>query len=126
MEYHFDAIATRTHLHVIGSGTHCADNIRRLLLDMNQVVIEKQIDAVLIEARFIGPSLGFGGIYSIIADNLADALLVKRIAYVDGNAERLPERVPERIQFAELAANKLGLNARLFRTVAEAERWLNT
>jgi hypothetical protein len=120
MEYHFSAVATRTHLHTIGSGTHCADNIRRLLADTNQVIIEKQLDAVLLEMRFIGPSLDFGRIYSIIVDNRADASRMKRIAYVDTNAEHLPERT----EFAELAANKLGVNARVFRTVAAAEHWL--
>jgi hypothetical protein len=120
MEYHFSAVATRTHLHAIGSGTHCADNVRRLLADTTQVIIEKQLDAVLLEVRFIGPSLDFGRIYSIIVDNRADASRMKRIAYVDTNAEHLPERT----EFAELAANKLGVNARMFRTVAAAEQWL--
>jgi hypothetical protein len=33
--------------------------------------------------------------------------------------------LPEGGQFAELAASKLGVNFRVFRTVAEAERWLS-
>ena len=122
MEYHFTAVAARTYLHVIGSGTHSADNVRRLLADTNRALIERHFDAVLIEVRFIGPSLDFGGIYSIIVDNRADASRMKRIAYVDTNAEHLPERT----EFAELAANKLGVNARVFRTVAEAEKWLSS
>lgn len=122
MDYQFTAIQTRTHLHAIGSGTHSPDNIRRLLADTNRVLLEKKLDAVLLEVRFIGPSLDFGRIYSIIVDNRADASLVRRIAYVDTNVEHLPERT----EFAELAANKLGVNARVFRTVAEAEQWLST
>ena len=122
MDYHFTAVATRTHLHAIGSGKHCAENIRRLLADANRSLIEHKLDAVLLELRFIGPSLDFGGIYSIIVDNRADASLVKRIACVDTNVEHLAERT----EFAELAANKLGVNARVFRTVPEAERWLTT
>jgi hypothetical protein len=122
MDYLFTAIATPTHLHAIGAGKHCAENVRRLLADTNRTLIEKQLDAVLLEVRFVGPSLDFGRIYSIIVDNRAEASLVKRIAYVDTNAEHLPERS----EFAELAANKLGVNARVFRTITEAENWLNS
>jgi hypothetical protein len=120
MEYQFNAFAKPTHLHAIGSGVHTADNIRRFLLDTNRHFRSQQFSAVLLEMRFTGPSLDFGSIYSIIVDNRADASLVKRIAYVDTNAEHLPDRT----EFAELAANKLGVNARMFRTVAEAESWL--
>jgi hypothetical protein len=121
MEYQFTAIATPAYLHVIGLGAHSTENIRRLLADTNRTLLERGLDRVLLEVRFIGPSLDFAGIYSIVVDNRADASLVKRIAYVDTNAEHLPERT----EFAELAANKLGVNARVFRTVAEAERWLS-
>ena len=120
MDYHFTAIAKPTYLHAVGSGVHTADNIRRFLLDTNRIVCEQHFDAVLLELRFAGPSLDFGSIYSIVVENRADASLVKRIAYVDTNTEHLPDRT----EFAELAANKLGVNARVFRTVAEAESWL--
>ena len=120
MDYRFTAIVMPTYLHTIGSGKHSSENIRRLLTDTNRVLIENRLDSVLLEVSFAGPSLDFGGIYSIIVDNRADASLVKRIAYVDTNAEHLPERT----EFAELAANKLGVNARVFRTVVEAEDWL--
>lgn len=67
-------------------------------------------------ASILAPS-----IYSVIVENLPDSSLVKRIAYVDANAEHLFERA----EFAELAANKLGLRARVFRTVADADKWLS-
>jgi len=76
---------------------------------------------VLLEARFIGRNLSFGVLYSICVDNRAGAAPVKRLAYVDTNTDHLPEGG----QFAELAASKLGVNFRVFRTVAEAERWLS-
>ncbi len=120
MDYQFTSITTPTHLHAIGSGTHTADHLRRFLADTHRLVVAHHYDAVLLEVRFQGRSLDFGTIYSIIVQNRNDASIVKRIAYVDTNAEHISERA----EFAELAANKLGLNARVFRTVAEAERWL--
>ena len=122
MDYQFTATVHRSHLHVIGTGTHSADNVRRLLADTNRVIVEQHIDAVLLELRFVGPSLDLGHIYSIIADNRADAMLVKRIGYVDTNAEHLPDRT----EFAELAANRLGVNARVFQSVVDAEAWLTS
>ena len=120
MEYDFVYIERRTYLHVIGSGTHSIDNINRFFADTNRVRTEKQFDSVLIEMRFVGPSLHFGGIYSIIVDNLRDASLVKRIAYVDTVAEHLVDRT----EFAALAGRKLGLRGGVFRTVDEAQAWL--
>lgn len=120
MTYHFTAIAKRTHLHAIGSGTHSPEHLRKFLADTHRKVLECRSDAVLLEVNFTGPSLDLGSLYSIIVDNSSDASLLKRIAYVDSNSQHLPERA----EFAELAANKLGLNARVFRTIAEAERWL--
>ena len=122
MEYEFTANVTSTHLHAIGSGTHSPENLRRFLADTHQAVLEHECVAVLLEVRFVGPSLDFGNLYAIIHDNKGDASLMKRIAYVDTNLEHLPERA----EFAELAANKLGLNARVFRRVADAERWLRS
>ena len=122
MDYRFTATATSTHLHVIGSGTHSADNLRRLLADTNRMMIEQRFDAVLLEMRFVGPSLDFPAIYSVIVENRADAMLLKRIAYVDTNAEHIPDRT----EFAELAANRMGVNARVFRSIAGAETWLKS
>lgn len=120
MTYHFSAIAKRTHLHAIGAGTHSPENLRRFLGDTHREVLAHGSEAVLLEVNFAGPSLDLGNLYSIIVENSSDASLLKRIAYVDSNRQHLPERA----EFAELAATKLGLNARVFRTVAEAETWL--
>jgi hypothetical protein len=120
MEYDFSAVAKRTYLHVIGSGTHSPENLRRFFADTDRARLEKQLDAVLVELRFLGPSLNLGSLYPIMLDNRADASLLKRIACVDTNAEHLPERA----EFVVLASHKLGVNFRVFRTVAEAETWL--
>ena len=120
MDYQFTAVPTRTHLHTIGSGTHSPEYLRRFLTDTHRVVLEQRWDAVLLEMQFSGPSLDLGSLYSIIVEKSTDAAILRRIAYVDRNTEHLPERA----EFAELAANKLGVNARVFQTVVDAERWL--
>jgi hypothetical protein len=120
MDYQFTAVPTRTHLHTTGSGTHSPENLRRFLTDTHRVVLEQRWDALLLEMQFSGPSLDLGSLYSIIVEKSTDAAILRRIAYVDRNTEHLPERA----EFAELAANKLGVNARVFQTVVDAERWL--
>jgi len=78
--------------------------------------------AVLLELNFSGPSLDLGSLYSIILDNRTDASMLRRIAYVDTNRQHLPDRA----EFVELAASKLGLNARVFHSIDDAERWLQS
>jgi hypothetical protein len=120
MDYQFTAIPTSTHLHAIGSGTYSPENLRRFLAETYRAVLARQCTAVLLEVRFSGPSLDLANLYAIIQDNRADASMLKRIAYVDTDTQRLPERA----EFVELAANRLGLNARFFRNVIDAEHWL--
>jgi hypothetical protein len=120
MEYHFSAVAKPTHLHVIGTGTHSADNLRRLFADTERARLENQLDSVLIELRFVGPSLNVGGLYAIMIENQVDASRLRGFALVDTNTEHLPERK----EFVELASHNMGINFRPFRTVADAEKWL--
>ena len=46
--------------------------------------------------------------------------MLERVAYVDAN----PEHTLDAAEFAELAAKNQGVNVRLFRSLGEAERWL--
>jgi len=121
VDYQFTAIASPTHLHAIGSGTHSADNLRRFLTDTHHAAVAQNARSLLLEVRFAGPSIDLASLYAIIQDKSVDAALMKRIAYVDTT-----QRLPERAEFAELAANKLGVNARAFRCVADAQRWLES
>jgi hypothetical protein len=120
MDYQFTAIPTSTYLHAIGSGAHSPENVRRFLADTYRAVLARQCTAVLLEVRFSGPSLDLATLYAIIQDHRPQAAMLKRIAHVDTDTQRLPERA----EFVELAANRLGLNARMFRSVIDAEQWL--
>ncbi|HKE95456.1 MAG TPA: hypothetical protein VKB34_14175 [Povalibacter sp.] len=119
-DYQFTAAVVGRYLHVTGAGRHTADNMRRFLADAYRAATDRGCDSVLLVLRFSGPSLDLGSIYSVVTERSMDGSRLKRIAFVDTNAEHPPERA----EFAEMAANKLGVNVRLFRGVAEAERWL--
>jgi hypothetical protein len=122
MDYQFTAQRKDTYLHAIGSGVHSATNMRRFLADVHRLVLAEGWRAVLVEMRFEGPSLDLGSIYSILVENRERAALVDHIAYVDTNVQHLPERT----EFVELAASKLGMKGRICRSVAEAEQWLRS
>jgi hypothetical protein len=119
MDYQLTIVRTPTYLHATGTGDHTADNVRRFLADAHRAAVASNCDAMLLEMRFSGPSLALGSIYSIVAEASRDGSWFKRIAYVDAN----PTHSPDRAEFAEVAANKLGVNMRLFRSVTEAESW---
>jgi hypothetical protein len=119
-DYQFTSTLTDSHLHAVGAGVHSAENMRRFISDTHERVLANGCQAVLLESRFEGPSLDLASIYAIVLDKHLDGAALKRVAYVDTTAQHLPERA----EFAELAANRLGVNARVMHTVAEAERWL--
>ena len=119
MDYQLTIVRTPTYLHATATGDHTADNVLRFLADAHRAAVASNCDAMLLELNFSGPSLPLGSIYSIIAAASRDGSWFKRIAYVDVN----PAHSPDRAEFAEVAANKLGVNVRLFRSVAEAESW---
>jgi len=120
MDYQFTVVEAPTYVHVIGAGALTAENMRRFLIDAHRSAVERHCDSLLLEPNFSGPSLNFGSIYSIICERSPDGSRYKRIAYVETDQERHQEQA----EFAEMAANKLGVNVRLFRSRIEAERWL--
>jgi hypothetical protein len=121
VDYGFRAVPTSTHLHVIGAGQNTRETARRFLADTHRSVSEHQATAVLLEMNFAGPSLDLGSLYAILFENRLEASLLRRVAYVDVSSR---QHLPERAEFVELAANKLGINGRVFESVADAERWL--
>lgn len=119
MDYHLTIVRTPKYLHATGTGDHTMENMLRFLSDAHRAAVQSNCDSMLLELSFSGPSLDLGSIYTIISRASRDGSWFKRIAYVDTN----PARLPDRAEFAEMAANKLGVNVRLFGTVAEAEAW---
>jgi hypothetical protein len=119
MGYEFTAERTPTYLHVVGSGDRTADNLRRFLVDAYRAAVESGCDCLLMELNFTGPALDLVSIYSVITERSYDGSRLKYIACVD----RIPES-DDQNEFAQLAANRLGVNVRFFRSLEVARRSL--
>lgn len=119
--YRFHAEETGQYLRAIGTGNNSTANLLRFLSDAYEAVRDSGRDSVLLVLNFTGPSLSLGSIYSVVAERCEHGRELRRIAYVDANGEHMPDRA----EFAELAATQLGLNVRLFWNVADAEEWLS-
>jgi hypothetical protein len=88
--------------------------------DAYRECIARGYDSLLMEQALEGPSLGPGGIFKVVQARLAEALTLKRIAYVDSLGR------DDGRQFVEDAARNRGINIRVFATVDEAERWMES
>jgi len=119
MKYDIAVERKATYLQVTGTGALNEANARRFLVEAYQAALAHKCDSLLLEMGFSG-SMDLGKIYSVIAERSTDGAMLKRIAYVDLN----PDHLPEAPEFAELVALNRGVNVRLFRSLAEAERWL--
>ncbi len=119
--YRFSAERTPRFLRVTGTGTNSTADLLRFLSDSYQAVRESGSDSVLLVLNFAGPSLSLGSIYDVVAEKCAHGRELRRVACVDQNTEH----VADRAEFTELAAIKLGVNFRMFRSVPDAEEWLN-
>ena len=120
MRYEFMVERAPTHLHVKGSGDHTAENMQRFLRESYRAAIENDRDCLLMELNFAGPSLNLGSVYRVISERSSDGSQLAYIACVDMNAEHSQEHA----EFAELAANKVGVKVRFFPSLAEARRSL--
>ena len=122
MTYEFTIGAASTYVHVTGSGENPADNLRRFMIDAYRTAVDRRCDSLLLELNFAGRSLDLASIFAVVSERSPDATQLKNIACVDRN----PEHSPERAEFAVLAANRLGVNVRLFERVEDAHRWLQS
>jgi hypothetical protein len=102
-------------------GNNDAQTVQRYLMEINAASVQHKMDTVLIEENLAGPSLNYAEMYWQISDGSKKALPIRCFAYVDVN----PEHDAERLKFIETVAVNRGVNIRLFKTVAEAESWLD-
>ena len=110
-----------SYLHATATGEHTLQNAKRFMEEAYAACIERGHSALLLEMGLAGPSLDAGSIFSVVAQRTADALKLKKIAYVDATP-----RDPERMKFAETVAINRGVNVRLFRDLEEAKRWISS
>ena len=120
MSYHLTIEERPTYLHAKVTGDHNARNALRFLEEVYEACVKSNCSAVLLEMNLSGPSLGSANIFGVISQRTPFALKLRRIAYVDASSERSPEQM----KFAETVAVNRGVNVRLFRNLADAERWI--
>src|SRR5262245_21215105 len=113
MSYQFTAVQASTYLHAIATGDLTQENMRRFLVDTHQAAVDQSRESILLESRLAGSSLGLNSIYSVIVERSPHGSVFKRIAYVDTN----PDQLPERAEFTQMAASRLGVKCQLFHSV---------
>ncbi len=120
MEYRLTIIERPTYLHATVTGPNLPENAMRFLRESYDACVARGHNALLLEMNLSGPSLDSSAIFRIVAERSADGMKLRRIAYV----ERSREKDEGKMHFAETVALNRGVNVKLFRDVAEAERWL--
>jgi hypothetical protein len=118
-EYRLTIEKHSTFLHAKGEGPRTADNVLRYFRETHEACVSSGILDVLMEMSFAGAGFDFSTIFTIISERAPLGMNLRRVAYVESSAEQAP-----RAGFAETIAVNRGVNVKLFRTLAEAERWL--
>ena len=117
--YQIAFVAKPGYLHATVTGRNSRDNVMAYLDEIRRECIARKCPSVLIEERLEGPRLGAPDVYAIASEGSERAVGTFRdIAYVDVNAQGGLS------QFAVDVAYNHSLPVTLFRTVAEAEKYL--
>jgi len=108
-----------TYLHAVVTGKNNKENVTQYLNEILRECSARNCFRVLIEERLEGPRLKTIDVYTVASQGAHQAFgKMKAIAYVDVNAEG------QLMKFAETVAVNRSLPARVFTTVADAEKWL--
>jgi SpoIIAA-like len=121
MAYDFSVEQKPAYLHAKVSGDLTRLNALQFLVDAYQACIDRNVNSLLLEVAFTG-GLHLGEVYSVISERSQAGRNLERIAYVNAN----PDLPRDTAEFAELVAQNRGVNVRLFRTLSEAEQWLQS
>jgi hypothetical protein len=119
MSYHLTITEQPSYLHATSTGTHTPENAARFLKEAYEACVQRGYSDLLLEMNQSGPSLEMTRIVEVITERSADGLKLRKIAYVDTSS-----RDPDRKRFAVSLAIKQGVNARMFRDLDEAKRWM--
>jgi len=107
-----------TYLHAVVTGTNSRESVLRYTDELDRECAARDCYRVLIEERLEGPRLGTRDVFEVVLRRVHRARRFKAIAYVDVNAENGSTRFAE-----NLAVNRF-VSVVVFRTVADAERWI--
>jgi hypothetical protein len=120
MPYQITVEQRRTHIHAKVVGERTAENALRFLRESYAACVNSEKSALLIEMCLSGPSLTTTSVFEVISSWVADALKLRKIAYVEALFDDVA--MPA---FLETVAVNRGANVRLFRDVGSAESWLS-
>lgn len=119
MTYNLTISKKHNYLHAKVTGQNSMENVKRYLEEILQKCKDTKCSYLLIEEQLEGPRLDTLKVYEIASEGSIQARgFFKAIAYVDINAEG------DLMQFAEIVALNRFLPVKVFKTVAEAEKWL--
>ena len=123
MPYQLSIERKPAYLHARVTGDNTPQNVRAYLEEVRSACWRLRCPAVLIEENLAGPGLSLTDIFGVAQHGSRPpgpdepAL---RIAYVDTN----PQHSHADMKFAETVATNRGLDARVFRTIIDAQGWL--
>jgi len=120
MSYQLTVEQRQTYVHTKVVGERTPENVLRFLRDSYTACVNCGRSAVLLEMHLSGPSLTTTSVFEVISSWIADALKLRKIAYVEGSVD--DATIPA---FVENVAVNRGVNVRLFRDVVSAAGWLS-
>jgi hypothetical protein len=101
---------------------HTASNARQFFIDAYEACVRLNHSAVLLEMNFVAPSMSTLSLFGVVTERAAQGRQLRKVAYVDASSERTLEQK----MFAETVARNRGVNVCFFRSVAEAQEWMDT
>ena len=119
LSYDLTIIEKPTYLHFVVTGENSRDTVARYMEEVIRICTERNFPRALVEERLQGPRLGTIDVFCLSAAmSMRYIGTLKSLAYVDVHA------VGDTMKFAENVAVNRGFPARVFSTVAAAEKWL--
>jgi hypothetical protein len=120
MSYELTILPKPGYLHAIVTGVLSRENVAHYLADLRRECAARQCFRVLIEERLDGPRLGIMDVFRIISEESKHAVgVMEAVAYVDMN-----DTGDSEMEFAETVAVNRSVPARVFSSLADAERWI--
>ena len=117
MSYDLEITSRRDYLYARVTGENSIENVRLYLEELVQACENSKRRRLLIEELLEGPRLDSMSVFDIASKGSEKSrALLRAIAYVDVRAE------DSSMKNAESFATNRGLNVRVFRTVADAEK----
>ena len=121
MTYRLSIEAHGTYLQARLEGERTVGNMQRFLQEAFLACVKHGTPDLLLEMNLANASMDSSAIYRVVLDRAADGAKLRRIAYVETGASD-----PAKARFAETVALNRAVNVRLFASLAEARRWLES